>query len=277
MRNHNKLLGRVHGVDGIKTGYTRASGFNLVSSVRRNDRHIVAVVLGGSSGGQRDARMRTLIEGHIMLASATGATRIVAAAPAPAPVPEETRAAPKLAAAVSVPILPAAAPPAPPATRPSGHALEHRLDRPDQAGAGEDPGGEARAAEARARRQASRGSTPFRPSPWLRSPRPCRPPRLLRSPQSLRRYRPPRSRPSPCRNRPRRHLRLPRCKRLPRLRPHRPLRAPASSACCPPRPPPPARQSSRPLRPPKPSRRSRAAAGQSRSALSKRRPRPRSA
>jgi hypothetical protein len=34
MRNHNKLLGRVEGVDGIKTGYTRASGFNLVSSVR---------------------------------------------------------------------------------------------------------------------------------------------------------------------------------------------------------------------------------------------------
>ena len=47
MRNHNKLLGRVEGVDGIKTGYTRASGFNLVTSVRRDDRHIVAVVLGG--------------------------------------------------------------------------------------------------------------------------------------------------------------------------------------------------------------------------------------
>ena len=123
MRNHNKLLGRVQGVDGIKTGYTRASGFNLVSSVRRNDRHIVAVVLGGSSGGQRDARMRTLIESHVMLASTTGTTRIAAAAPAPAP--EEPRAAPKLAAAVSVPILPTAVPSArPPATtRPSGHAL----------------------------------------------------------------------------------------------------------------------------------------------------------
>ena len=58
MRNHNKLLGRVEGVDGIKTGYTRASGFNLVSSVRRGNRHIVAVVLGGASGGARDARMR---------------------------------------------------------------------------------------------------------------------------------------------------------------------------------------------------------------------------
>ena len=59
MRNHNKLLGRVEGVDGIKTGYTRISGFNLVSSVRRGNRHIVAVVLGGASGGARDARMRS--------------------------------------------------------------------------------------------------------------------------------------------------------------------------------------------------------------------------
>src|ERR1700755_1387548 len=53
MRNHNKLLGRVQGIDGIKTGYTRDSGFNLVSSVRRGPRHIVAVVLGGTSGGAR--------------------------------------------------------------------------------------------------------------------------------------------------------------------------------------------------------------------------------
>jgi D-alanyl-D-alanine carboxypeptidase len=69
MRNHNKLLGRVEGVDGIKTGYTRASGFNLVSSVRRGNRHIVAVVMGGSSGGARDARMRMLIEQQIASAS----------------------------------------------------------------------------------------------------------------------------------------------------------------------------------------------------------------
>ena len=55
--------GEVEGVDGIKTGYTRASGFNLVTSVKRGaNRHIVAVVLGGRSGGQRDARMRELIE-----------------------------------------------------------------------------------------------------------------------------------------------------------------------------------------------------------------------
>jgi D-alanyl-D-alanine carboxypeptidase len=69
MRNHNNLLGQVKGVDGIKTGYTEASGYNLTSSVRRDDKHIVAVVLGGTSNGARDARMRQLIEAHISQAS----------------------------------------------------------------------------------------------------------------------------------------------------------------------------------------------------------------
>ena len=61
IRNHNRLLGSVEGVDGIKTGYTRASGFNLVSSMRRGNRHLVGVVLGGRSGGSRDAIMRNLL------------------------------------------------------------------------------------------------------------------------------------------------------------------------------------------------------------------------
>ena len=55
----------VEGVDGIKTGYIRASGFNLVTSVHRGNRHIVAVVMGGGSAGSRDARMRDLISEHI--------------------------------------------------------------------------------------------------------------------------------------------------------------------------------------------------------------------
>ncbi|WP_027581211.1 serine hydrolase [Bradyrhizobium sp. Ai1a-2] len=61
IRNHNHLLGKVEGIDGIKTGYTRASGFNLVSSLRRGNRHLVGVVLGGRSGGSRDAIMRGLL------------------------------------------------------------------------------------------------------------------------------------------------------------------------------------------------------------------------
>ncbi|SRR5579871_634153 len=69
MRNHNQLLGHVEGMDGIKTGYTQASGFNLVASVRRDNRHIVSVVLGGTSAGARDARMRSLIEEYILAAA----------------------------------------------------------------------------------------------------------------------------------------------------------------------------------------------------------------
>jgi D-alanyl-D-alanine carboxypeptidase len=69
MANHNRLLGRVDGVNGIKTGYTRASGFNLVSAVQRGERRIVAVVLGGQSAGARDAKMRSLIEQKVSLAS----------------------------------------------------------------------------------------------------------------------------------------------------------------------------------------------------------------
>lgn len=72
MGNHNRLLGRVKGVDGIKTGYTRASGFNLVSSVRARDRSIVAVVLGGRTGASRNAQMEKLIAKYLPKASTRG-------------------------------------------------------------------------------------------------------------------------------------------------------------------------------------------------------------
>src|SRR5579862_9216123 len=69
IHGHNHLLGSVNGVDGIKTGYIRASGFNLITSVHRDGRYIVGVVLGGRSAFERDAHMRALIEGNIRLAS----------------------------------------------------------------------------------------------------------------------------------------------------------------------------------------------------------------
>jgi D-alanyl-D-alanine carboxypeptidase len=65
MRNHNHLLGQVEGMDGIKTGYTRASGFNLLTSVHRDGHWIVSVVLGGTSWASRDRIMAGLIEEHI--------------------------------------------------------------------------------------------------------------------------------------------------------------------------------------------------------------------
>jgi D-alanyl-D-alanine carboxypeptidase len=69
MRNHNHLLGSVEGVDGIKTGYTQESGFNLVTSLHRDGHYIIGVVFGGRSAFERDANMRELINGHIGQAS----------------------------------------------------------------------------------------------------------------------------------------------------------------------------------------------------------------
>jgi D-alanyl-D-alanine carboxypeptidase len=106
MRNHNKLLGNVAGVDGIKTGYTRASGFNLVTSMHRGERHVVAVVLGGATGGQRDARMRQLLSANIMEASTKRTVpTMVAAAPGPEPAAAAVAPAkPRVAAATSRPV-----------------------------------------------------------------------------------------------------------------------------------------------------------------------------
>ena len=73
-RNHNKLLLNYQGTDGIKTGYTRASGYNLAASVHRGEKHLIAVVLGGKTGSQRDAAMRALLEKNFVAASTTKPT-----------------------------------------------------------------------------------------------------------------------------------------------------------------------------------------------------------
>ncbi|RUU12970.1 D-alanyl-D-alanine carboxypeptidase, partial [Mesorhizobium sp. M7A.T.Ca.TU.009.01.3.2] len=80
INGHNRLLGRIKGVDGIKTGYTRASGFNLVSSVSDGNRRIVGVVMGGTSGGSRDNQMANLINTYLPRASTRGGGALVAKA-----------------------------------------------------------------------------------------------------------------------------------------------------------------------------------------------------
>lgn len=62
VRNHNHLLRRVDGVDGIKTGYTRASGFNIAASAQRDGRRVIAVVMGGGTAAARDAQAAYLID-----------------------------------------------------------------------------------------------------------------------------------------------------------------------------------------------------------------------
>jgi D-alanyl-D-alanine carboxypeptidase len=118
IHNHNGLLGNVEGMDGIKTGYTEASGYNLVASVRRNGKHIIAVVLGGKSNGARDTRMRQIIEDQIKYASATRTappTLELAVAPtapaAPAATDPATAAAPDATPASTVAAQPVAVEP----------------------------------------------------------------------------------------------------------------------------------------------------------------------
>ncbi|PWC73251.1 D-alanyl-D-alanine carboxypeptidase [Azospirillum sp. TSH58] len=62
LNNHNRLMSRYEGMDGIKTGYTVASGFNLAASAVRDGRRLVAVVLGGKSAASRDARMEAILD-----------------------------------------------------------------------------------------------------------------------------------------------------------------------------------------------------------------------
>jgi D-alanyl-D-alanine carboxypeptidase len=101
MRNHNHLLGVVGGVDGIKTGYTRSSGFNLVTSVHRDGRYIVAVVLGGHTASERDARMRELIDAHIRDASLRRTVPAIAAKPEAVPSPSSEPPKPVVSAKAS--------------------------------------------------------------------------------------------------------------------------------------------------------------------------------
>jgi D-alanyl-D-alanine carboxypeptidase len=130
-RNHNTLLGTFAGMEGIKTGYTRSSGFNLTASVRRDGRHVVAAVFGGSSAASRNAEMRTLLTRGLARAGTTKSRRPVLLARAEptahagrAPARGDTQPITRSAAATPAPrpaprlvepIAPAAAPAAAPA------------------------------------------------------------------------------------------------------------------------------------------------------------------
>jgi D-alanyl-D-alanine carboxypeptidase len=146
IRNHNHLLGSVEGVDGIKTGYTNASGFNLVTSIHRDNRHLIGVVMGGRSAGSRDAIMRNLLaenlekgatthtvvavternssDGDVADASDTPARPApqVQAAAAPAPETAQSRLASRLSALAAAT---AAMPPAP--AKPEARPTESRI------------------------------------------------------------------------------------------------------------------------------------------------------
>ena len=92
---HDNLIGRYDGADGIKTGYTGASGFNLVSSVTRGTTHIVAVVMGGRTAMRRDLEMVRLLDQTFAQVSAN--PNLVARASVPWQQVAQTAPAPAIA------------------------------------------------------------------------------------------------------------------------------------------------------------------------------------
>lgn len=107
--NHNRLLATYDGMDGLKTGYIRASGYNLAASAVRDGRRLVAVVLGGASSGERNREMARLLDegfAHRGDTRVAGSLGPASAAPVPAPTVAlapraERRAAPRPEAAPS--------------------------------------------------------------------------------------------------------------------------------------------------------------------------------
>ncbi|HEY2540583.1 MAG TPA: D-alanyl-D-alanine carboxypeptidase family protein [Stellaceae bacterium] len=112
---HDHLLDWYPGADGIKTGYIRASGFNLATSAVRDGHRLIGVVLGGASGGSRDREMGTLLDqgfASLGVAPAIIVAHRAIAAPQPAPLLVLPGPSPAVAPMVA---LADPAPPAPPA------------------------------------------------------------------------------------------------------------------------------------------------------------------
>ncbi len=85
IHGHNRLMYRYRGMDGIKTGYTNASGFNIVTAVNDGGRRVIGVVMGGRSAGARDAKMAALLNASMPTALARRDTAPAPVAPKPLP------------------------------------------------------------------------------------------------------------------------------------------------------------------------------------------------
>ncbi len=143
LRNHNTLMNHFAGIDGIKTGYTRASGFNLVTSFRRGGRHLVGAVFGGSSAACRNGEMRTLLTRTLTRASTLKTRKPapilisklksepkIAARPAPKPKPAPVVEAPAQVAVVVPQPMPKPAPVAVAAPAPEAVEEQTPQDQP---------------------------------------------------------------------------------------------------------------------------------------------------
>ncbi|MFV3128142.1 D-alanyl-D-alanine carboxypeptidase [Niveispirillum sp. KHB5.9] len=91
-RNHNRLMTRYEGMDGLKTGYIRASGFNLAASASRDGRRLIGVVFGGQTGTWRDNHMADLLDDAF--SGKRGAPMLVASNQSKQPAKAKTRGKP---------------------------------------------------------------------------------------------------------------------------------------------------------------------------------------
>jgi len=125
-RNHNSLLFHYKGTDGLKTGYTRASGFNLVASVRRGRKHVLGVVFGGSTAAARNTTMRALINNGLVKGAAEETRRRAVVAAAAPPTAKAVSARPS-SSAEPRPSLKSAAATEPPPSTPTASATRVEL------------------------------------------------------------------------------------------------------------------------------------------------------
>ena len=136
MRNHNRLMAAYDGMDGIKTGYINASGFNLAASAVRDQHRLVGVVFGGRTATSRNEHMKELLdagfaelsEQRTVIASrpqtaSTPVSAVTATGTAPAQ-PTSAQSTPTLSTTVQSPISARAPSAAEAAAKPAGLRLE---------------------------------------------------------------------------------------------------------------------------------------------------------
>lgn len=116
VRGHNDMLGRVRGVDGIKTGYIRASGYNIVTSYNADGRHLIVVVMGAQSARQRNDHVEALIQRSLGPMTADAQPRLMYAGQQPASPPPGLSSDSALPGLSPPPVTPASPLPGQPAS-----------------------------------------------------------------------------------------------------------------------------------------------------------------
>lgn len=133
IRSHNHVLRQYEGADGLKTGYINASGFNLATSARRNNRTLVGVVFGGTTAGWRDRHMMTLLDNAFQSATMMASLPTPGRKPDPmlaSIAPNPTDALPPEEPAQMVAIVPAGKPTSPGSVQAAASPAEPVLSAP---------------------------------------------------------------------------------------------------------------------------------------------------